>query len=276
MIDFYKQEIEKVAMEKIAARAWKKFLPKLSDKNYNRLLQSGVYNPDKELSGIERGTQAILNRYDKKIIRKPNKAGGAAAEMVKRDAKQNGEFLSNAEINYYKNMPKNEMSGFSATPPTKQSTPYNATGTKNGFVFIPKNTHNESLRANPQWKEETGFKPFSRRQRVDNKWNQALTERHEADEARYGTINRRKGIADNTSYSSHASPKVLSQESANMAIMPRSVKNTPIKDFRNNTGEARVMEHISGVPYASSGVYNKRAAKKAENYIINHNRMYNQ
>ena len=82
MKDYYKQQIEKVAMEKIAARAWKKVLPKLSDANYNRLLNTGVYNPDKELKGLRRGTNAIMGKYDAKMIKKPNRAGAATVELT--------------------------------------------------------------------------------------------------------------------------------------------------------------------------------------------------
>ena len=57
-----------------------------------------------------------------------------------------------------------------------------------------------------------------------------------------------------------------------MGIAPRSMKNNPVKGFRENSGESAVMENISGVPYASSGVYNKKGAKKAENYLINYNK----
>ena len=47
--NFYKEQIEKLAMEKIASRAWKKFLPQLSDVNYKKLVDAGVYNKNKEL-----------------------------------------------------------------------------------------------------------------------------------------------------------------------------------------------------------------------------------
>ena len=272
MKNFYKEKIEKIAMEKIAARAWKKFLPRLSDANYNKLLNAGVYNPDKELKGLNRGTYAILNKYDAKMIKNPNRAGAASAEMVRKGNKMAGRRTSKFEIEAYKSMPKDEMSPFSATLDTKPNEPFKSTGRKNGFTFVPKNWNNASIKANPEQAKITNTKPFSRRDRDGRKWTQALAARHEADEIRYSTINRNKGIGQGASYSSHISPKVLAQESANMGIAPRSMKNNPVKGFRENSGESAVMENISGVPYASSGVYNKKGAKKAENYLINYNK----
>ncbi len=272
MKKFYKEQIEKVAMEKIAARAWKKFLPRLSDANYNKLLNAGVYNPDKELKGLRRGTHAIMNKYDAKAIKKPNRAGAAAAELVKRDNKMIGQKTPKYETEFYKSMPKNDMAPFTGNLDTKSNEAFKSTGKSNGFTFVPKNWNNASIKADPEGAKARGIKSLSRKDRDGRKWNQAIAERHEADEVRYNAINRKKGIGRGASYSSHISPKVLSQESANMAIAPRSIKYNPIKVIRGNSGEAAVMKNISGVPYASSGVYNKRAAKKAEDYLINYNK----
>ena len=271
MKDYYKQQIEKVAMEKIAARAWKKVLPKLSDVNYKRLVDAGVYNKNKELQGLRRGTHNILQKYDAKMIRKPNKAGAATAEMVKEEYNLAKQHLPKNDVQFYKNMPGKEMSAYSGNSPIQHSKPYNSTGKKNGFIFTPKGEHNQKVKAEPTLQGRLGYKPIPRRDRDGRKWSQAITERHEADEIRYGTINRKKGIGEGASYESHISPKVLSQESANMAIVPREAKNIPIRDFRNNSGEAAVMEFSGGVPYGSSGVYNKKAAKKAEKYMIDYN-----
>ena len=272
MKDFYKQEIEKVAMEKIAARAWKKFLPGLSDKNYNRLLQSGVYNPERELQGIRKGSHFMMGKYDGKFIRKPNKAGASAVELESK--KRN---LTTTNVKNIKQTPGEDMLANTFQNPKNQAgvnEPIKAANNKTGGVaFVPKNTHNKSYYTDPEgWnKYEPGFKPFSRRDRDGRKWSQAITERHEADEIRYGRINQNKGIGQGAAYSSHISPKVTMQESANIALMPRSVKNRGVENIRRDSGEASYLEQISGVPYGSSAVYNKSAARRAEKNVLKQN-----
>lgn len=268
MKDYYKQQIEKVAMEKIAARAWKKFLPRLSDGNYNKLLNAGVYNPDKELKGLRRGTHNILQKYDAKMIRKPNRAGAATVELESRKRE-----LSPITKRNLKQAPEEEMlaaTRFNSNGNKPIKAANNKTG---GVIFTPKNTHNKSYYTDPEgWdKFQSGFKPFSRRDRDGRKWSQAITERHEADEIRYGHANQKKGIGEKAGYSSHISPKVTMQESANIGLMPRSVKNRGIADIRQGSGEASFLGQISGVPYGSSAVYNKGAARKAEKNVLKQN-----
>lgn len=268
MKDYYKQQIEKVAMEKIAARAWKKVLPKLSDVNYKRLVDAGVYNKNKELQGLRRGTHNILQKYDAKMIRKPNKAGAATVELESKKRE-----LSPITKRNLKQAPGEEMlaaTRFNSNGNKPIKAANNKTG---GVIFTPKNTHNKSYYTDPEgWdKFQPGFKPFSRRDRDGRKWSQAITERHEADEIRYGHANQKKGIGEKAGYSSHISPKVTMQESANIGLMPRSVKNRGIADIRQGSGEASFLGQISGVPYGSSAVYNKGAARKAEKNVLKQN-----
>lgn len=271
MKDYYKQQIEKVAMEKIAARAWKKVLPKLSDVNYKRLVDAGVYNKNKELQGLRRGTHNILQKYDAKMIRKPNKAGAATAEMVREEYNLTKQHLPKSDVQFYKNMAGKEMSAYSGNSPIQRSKPYNSTGKKNGFIFTPKGEHNQTVKAEPTLQGRLGYKPIPRRDRDGRKWSQAITERHEADEIRYSHANQKKGIGEKAGYSSHISPKVTMQESANIGLMPRSVKNRGIADIRQGSGEASFLGQISGVPYGSSAVYNKGAARKAEKNVLKQN-----
>ena len=300
MKDFYKQEIEKVAMEKIATRAWKKFLPKLSDKNYNRLLESGVYNPKKELSGFERGTQAILSKNNATLVRKPNRVAAAQIETA-RDfnayLQNNPNFkLSKATVKRIKAGAQTEGAhsiSRSMMPSLKGSDePLKALkGNKTGYIYAPKNEHNKMIynaeAENPGsgkkfYKEKFGVEPISRRDRENRRWTQAITERHEADEIRYSNQARKKGLliddmnGIDQSYFSHVSPKVLAQESANVGLMPRSIKNNQYKAMRSyyhkggvQAQEANSIGSLTGTPYGSSAVYNKKGAAKAEKHWFN-------
>ena len=276
MVNLYKQEIEKVAMEKIATRAWKKVFPKLSDKNYNRLLQSGVYNPDKELSGIERGTQAILNKYNASMVKKPNRAGAATVEILRDKYNRMGKPLGDKVVEQLKHTADKKgpyTINLSASQLyTRLGKPFNATGKSGGMIHVPNNFVNKMIEKNPDFKEAPyNLTPISRRDKDARKWSQAIAKRHEADEIRYGRINLEKGIGRAARYNSHVTPKVLMQESTHTAMMPRSIKNNAIRKIRDGSGEARDIKFTTGVPYGSSGVYDKKAAKRMENTAIDFN-----
>ena len=61
------------------------------------------------------------------------------------------------------------------------------------------------------------------------------------------------------------------QESANVGMMPRNIKNNAMKAMRDASGEKSELGQISGVPYGSSAVYNKGAARKAEKNVLKQN-----
>ena len=288
MKDYYKQEIEKVAMEKIAARAWKKYLPRLSDANYNKLLNAGVYNPDKELKGLRRGTHAILGKNGAKMVKNPYQAGAGYLEITRdynRKLKNNPKLqLSNSIVERVKrDAPTDEAYSFSRNLAYKNSgKPLESIKGKTGFIYIPKGEHNKMVNQHgpetKKWfKDVMGVEPISRRDRANKKWTQAITERHEADEVRYTNNARKKGLLDKQNapgrYFSHVSPKVLAQESANVAMMPREIKKNQYKAMRNyntNLGisEADSIKSLTGTPYASSGVYDKKGANKAEKHFF--------
>ena len=271
MKEFYKEQIEKVAMEKIAARAWKKYFPQLSDANYKRLVNAGIYNKDKELKGLNRGTNAIMNKYDAKMVSKRNKATAAGVEMAKDDWLRKGDPLTVNEAEDMKKM-LNKKNAYSVLPTLSQMhtfEPMNATGKSGGFAFVPKNSANKTIKSTSLQDE---IKPVSRRDRDGRKWNQAITKRHEADEIRYGHINREKGIDNDTRYSSHVSPKVLIQESSHVAMMPREAKSDYFKKMRGITNETKQLEYMADTPYAGSGVYSKKDGRNSEKFIKGYNK----
>ncbi len=293
MKEFYKEQIEKIAMEKVAARAWKKFLPRLSDANYKKLLDSGVYNPDKELKGLRRGTHAILGKNGAKMTRNPYQASAGYLEIMRdynRKLTNNPKYqLKNSTIKRVKqNAPTDEAYSFNRNLAYKNSgKPLESIKGKTGFTYIPKGEHNKMVNQDgpetKKWfKDVMGIEPISRRDRANKKWTQAITERHEADEIRYANNTRKKGLLDKQNtpkdpgrYFSHVSPKVLAQESANVAMMPREIKNNKYKAMRNYrdpdimTTEAESIKSLTGTPYASSGVYNKKGANEAEKHFFN-------
>lgn len=272
-IEHDRKQIEKQAMEKIASRAWKKFLPKLSDANYKKLVDAGIYNKDRELRGLRRGTQNILRKENAKLVSNARKAGAANAELYKKDFMlEKGKVPSAKTIERYKKEPAKNMASDSLITEYKPTSSVLGRG-RNHLVFVPKNEHNvaKSTAINDR---------LSRRDRDGRKWNQALTERHEADEIRYGNRliekSKKKGTDPTQAMYSinggaHISPKVIAQESANVAVAPRSIKKNVFRELRQSTGEDVDIGKRTGIPYGSSGVYNKAAARKAEKSVINSN-----
>ena len=286
MRDFYKEKIEKIAMEKIAARAWKKFLPKLSDANYNKLLNAGVYNPDRELKGFRRGTQNILNKYDSKLIRSPQKAKEATKEIgvdntkfmtgKAPDSKELKEYLSEFDEKKGKYSEVGAHAISRAMNPSKggiDKTPIKALNGRSGYIYVPKNDHNAFIKRKP-YVVDGQLKQIPRRDRDQRKWTQALSERHEADEIRYGEQLAKKAnkkgkvVNDYNNYFSHVSPKVLAQESANAALVPRTKTPNQYVAMRKKTKENESVKDLMGIDYGSSAVYDKKAANKAEKYFL--------
>ena len=286
MKDFYKEKIEKIAMEKIAARAWKKFLPRLSDSNYSKLLNAGVYNPDKELQGFRRGTQNIFNKYDSKLIRSPQKAKEATKELgIDHTKFVTGKAPKSEEIKEYLSDFDKKKGKYSevgphalsrAMNPSKKGidrTPVKALNGKSGYAYVPKNEHNSYIKNNPHV-VDSQVKQIPRRDRDQRKWSQALSERHEADEIRYGEqlakkANKKGKIAnDYPEYFSHVSPKVLAQESANAALVPRTKTPNQHTAMRKMTKENESVKDLTGREYGSSAVYDKKSANKAEKYFL--------
>ena len=280
MIDFYKQEIEKVAMEKIATRAWKKNFALLGDKSKQKLINAGVLDYKKELQGIRRGTHALNLKNDIKLTRKAGPFGGVLQEDI------DNQFKKGFRSTPYKQYAKEELEGQKGKDLIAETGAMNmvsSTGEKfksakgkGGMQYVPKGAYNK-LTENPSL-QSIGFgkeNRIPRRDRESKKWVQAILERHEADEGRYGRAIKEKDkyrIDDQagvkTRYASHINPKVLARESTNVAIAPPQAQEY-MRKLRTPTGELVDFPNRYGQEYGVNPVYNKKLGNKMEKSVRN-------
>lgn len=312
MQNFYREKIEKVAMEKIAMRAWKKNFSKLNSFSKQKLVDSGILNYDKELKGLRRGTHELNRKNSVKRTRKPGMIGGFLQEETNklskmfgtpnykevskefnppptpREAapksgfrfKSNPDRKSNSQLSNNSNLRFNVKKGkdiITDNGPvnlvSRANSPHASLKGKHNAQYVPKGAYNK-LVENPNFstilsKEDK----IPRRDREGKKWTQAILERHEADEARYGNKIKDKDrytLAGNpdvkTRYSGHINPKVLARESANIAIAPPDAQKY-MRKIRNKTSETIDFANRYGEPYGTNPVYNKKLGNKMENSV---------
>ena len=266
--------IEKVAMEKIAIAAWRKHIGTLSDKARKTLIDKGVLNYEKDIKGLRRGTANIAKKYDIKVLRKPNQAGAYAGGLVKADAKKQGLKLGKDDIQSFIDDAKTSGPHSQINPHMESVKSLNG---KKGYSYIPKNQRK-------QFEKDTGVKPLQGK--LNKRYEQALTERHEIDEARYQSqalSNKKKrlkdkegGVAAMTDFRGHNSPKVLARESANVASAPKEVRRY-METARGGAGEMADLRN-NGIVYGQSGQYQRNAANKMEKAQIpkNQRKFYRQ
>lgn len=273
----------KDSIEKQASRAWKKHLGDIGEEGVNKLLNSGVFNRQKELQGMRRGTKAILGKENAKLYRSPEKASGHFTRAMRELGGTSGEKFSPEEIADFQNTVRG-MGPF-GTPMAK------VTGMKNtGLAHIPKK-HNAFSISNKTIETTNDFldtnmkpvKPVPRKDRESKKWVQALMERHEADEVRFGrkvlnskdkTFGAGAGIQPTTTFGGHLTPKVVMAESSNVALAPRNAQKS-MKQLRSfnedlvgaDNTEIGTLKNLSGngFQYGKSGVFDKKISNKVEN-----------
>lgn len=285
----YKEEIEK-----IASRAWKRNLGKIGEKGIDKLVDSGVLDRKKELKGLRRGTHNILRKENAKMVRKPEHFAGIGVRNARGIYSKGGYPLDTDDAAALSNQFKNMGAG--AIPDV------NIKGVKHkGVTHVHKNANkkvnqmvnnviNESNEYLPKKEQSKTLKGIARKDREAKKWQQAIYERHEADEVRFGNkaINSKKHSVNfdgmkgyTTQYGSHTTPKVLVAESANVALAPKATKDK-MKHLRNynqkmhgykNT-EMGGLKHRSGqkFQYGESAVYDKKIGKKLENSVSKSNK----
>lgn len=268
------EHIEKVAMEKIAVAAWRKHIGTLSDKARKTLIDKGVLNYEKDIKGLRRGTANIAKKYDVKVLRKPNQVGAYAGGLVKEDAKKQGLKLNKSQIQDFIDDAKESGPHSQINPHMEGVKSLNG---KKGYSYIPKNQRK-------QFEKDTGVKPLTGK--LNKRYEQALTERHEIDEARYQSqalSNKKKrlkdkegGVAAMTDFRGHNSPKVLARESANVASAPKEVRRY-METARGGVGEMADLRK-NGIVYGKSGQYQRNAANKMEKAQIpkNQRKFYKQ
>lgn len=283
----YKQEIEKVA-----SRAWKRNLGKIGEKGVEKLMESGVFNRNKELKGLRRGTKAILGKEKAKMFRNPEHGAAIITRDAMNTAKKTGYTPTASDID----MTKKQVKGVGVFG----APDIDIKGFKHkGLITVPKNGLSTTRKVlNPMIEETRGFgmensnklkalKGHKRSDREGRKWTQAIIERHEADEVRMGnkilknkkkTVDIGNGKQPVTSFASHISPKVVMAESSHVALAPKSTQDR-MKHMRNwnapvsgkETTEIGSLKKLSGkekFQYGKDGAYNKKLANKIEKKTI--------
>lgn len=269
-------------IEKQASRAWKKHLGDIGEEGVSKLLNSGVFNRQKELQGLRKGTKAILGKENAKLYRSPEKASGHFTRAMSELGAKSGDNYSPSEIADFKNTVKN-MGPF--------GTPIgSAKGVKNtSLAHVPKK-HNTWSVSNKTIEDandlyDTNIKKIQsipRKDRESKKWAQAIMERHEADEVRFGkkvfnskgkTIGAGGSLQPTTTFGGHLTPKVVMAESSNVALAPKNTRDRMkrLRSFneelvgKDNTEIGAIKSLGNGFEYGKSGVFNKSTANKVEN-----------
>lgn len=285
--------LEKVAqyreeIEKIASRAWKRNLGRIGEKGIEKLVESGVLNRKKELKGLRRGTQGILKKEQAKMFRNSEHFAGIGTKNAVNNARKAGGSYSAEDIatakETLKNMGPGAMPGIDVkgikhkgVAHVRKNSDKQVRNLINDNVIDEYNSYAD--------KKMKSLKPIPRKDRESKKWKQALFERHEADEVRFGNkaMKSKNKVMDidgvkypTTMFSSHISPKVLVAESANVALAPKNAKNS-MKHLRNynqkqvghSQTEMGALKEHSGkkFQYGKSGAYDKKTAKKLENNV---------
>ena len=216
---------EELIMEKIATRAWKKHYDGLNDIDRQKLVNSGIHNYERELSGLKKGTQNILNKYNVEVVRNPiqfymetrkvDRVRKGAGKLLRRES------AGGASINHI-DYPELE----------------------NKILF----KHRDHTRdIDRQSKRDFKIKPFkqNRLNSFERDYANAIIERHEADEKRYRVSGKKQA------YFTHVSPKVIFNESENVSFAPHKTRNA-LKDMRRISGEMQDIRD-NGVLYSRNG-----------------------
>lgn len=283
---YYNREIEK-----IATRRWKRDIGSLSDASYNKLVNSGVLNHEKEINGLNTGSRNILKRYNGIFDRD----GSLTENNVLKDIGGKDVFLHDRyKLNNGKRgfiMSSNDSGISKAREALLEATRKSAENESKGFGYlstIPNNPNEKSVVRKGSWtknispeREKELINAFNSQDRpyvkqrletvrqmrknidknatpTEKKYLDALSTRHEVDEIRAKKLARKYNKSEK--YFSHLSPEVLFRESVNVASMPPRVRNT-IGAMRYSGGEVENMAQ-NGVKYARKGTLNKSKMRK--------------
>lgn len=282
----YKEEIEK-----IASRAWKRNLGKIGEKGIDKLVESGVLDRKKELKGLRRGTQGILKKEKAKMLRNPEHFAGISAKSTSNLYDKAGQKLDAEDIDAIKTqlryMGPAGIGNINVEGLKHKGVAYTPKDISKQTRNIVNNTIDEQNQYLPKNMKMKNMKNIPRKDRESKKWQQAILERHETDEVRFGnkviknkkhTVNLDGINMQATTFGGHVSPKVLVAESSHVALAPKNAKNS-MKHLRNfnqsasgykNTEMGTLKTHSDGkFQYGASGVYDKKTGKKLENKISN-------
>jgi len=279
------EAMNKDAMEKIALPKWKSIYGELSQFAKNKLLMSGIHNPEKEMFGIQKGTRQLVKSQGGIIDR--SKTGHKIIHEIMTRGKQMGD--SSEEIDALKNivsLKHDRGRGFMTIPMVKG---------------VPNVTDSKSIVGQGSYKRHLSPEPaeFLKKQnrlsgddlfqfvhdamkkgtKSERNYLDALANRHEADELRYFNKNTKlgkhtkmteKGEWPRTSIlGHHISPNVLHQESTHIALAPPNVGNV-LLTMRGSPdyGDEGVWLKKHGLEYGKSTRFNKKLAKKLDDDLI--------
>ncbi|MDF2841689.1 MAG: hypothetical protein K0R00_115 [Herbinix sp.] len=269
-VAYYEDIIYKEAMQKSAmARAWKKVVGGLSDKSVNRLMSSGVLNHEKELAGLNKGTENILKSKGAKSV-----SGFTPDDMADRaisSVKSRKFFMD-------------QIKSVGGDPEDYRQDLKDAFEAGGGFQSMLGAhgggfAHKGDINKLTKTLKGMGADLKSFENPTDRKFTEAIINRHEANEINHGS-NLLKSKRSSIAYkdqrvpmadtSSHISPKVILNESADTAIAPKATKEY-MKKMRGVTGELDGYKEL-GLNYGESGVYNKNLGNKLQRSVVKENR----
>ena len=250
-----------IGLLKAAARAWK--LHDLSDESRSRLEQAGVLDYHKELNGLDRGSDNIFKKVNERLQAMHPKA--KLTEEYRPGTSGGSTLLDSAQLKVYK-----DKADFIAAPNLRIT--YG-----DEFNYKRLKSHNAKTRHLLTSAEENPDP-------LHKYFNRALFRRHELDEAsaitkrtarkldifrnivspggsrhdiwmrhtpekKYevlGTVIRTEGYSGKEDIYTHANPRVLINESSNLAGAPKSIRDTfigvrfrPTKNPHRNTNAYR-------------------------------------
>lgn len=267
-ITFYENTIYKSAM----ARAWKKAVGGLDDVNYHRLISSGILNHEKELAGLNKGTEAIISHKGGVVVRPDISSEQFAKHFVENKAKGSDYMKDYMRVN---GVTKEQIARQLAESRDISGGYMSGAFTGGGGVVSKGNIQN----LNKSLKDIFHAKITPFENPLDRKYADAIMNRHEANEL--GTAhNLMKNKKNSLAYKNervsmantdgHNSPKVIVHESGHVAIAPKATKDY-MRAMREVTNEIKNYKD-NGFDYGVSGVYNKNTGKKLERKAVNANR----
>lgn len=268
----YKEQIYKQA-----ARRWKRDIGAMSESDRQRLLDSKVLDYEKEIAGLNAGSENIAKKqnFDHRKF-----GFFDAGKRWKKILKSHPSYESKPgkTLTAYGSALTSKILGggnLSLVDPSEKVRPVAYKG-KFGKIIAANNL-------------------LDKKDNLSNRYADAIANRHEVDEIReakkvyndqkkYRNINGTKEAY--TRAQSHISPKVIARESANVAVAPKTVRDA-FMNFRDRTNERSSYDFTMDMKknpsswflkedttpwYGQSGVYNKKDGKILERESIRLNK----
>lgn len=291
-------------MTKTASRKWKEMIGTLSPENEKRLVKANILNYHREAKGLNEGSRRIASKYNIKInndgkLTRTDRARIRLSQEIYDPYKLKASNYMTDNNPYYDTWgkvirdhrrkidsgagdkwSKDIIDNMKATKGKRRLTRPNGKfedfyDSLSSQVITNKNGSLSAIvRHNPDYFDRVrstarGGKYEKITKNSDLKYqNNALTLRHEIDEARTRMKQRKegRGSAVNSIYETHAAPSVIHRESANVSTLHPLLRQywTESNSRQDNPGHrtpAMILKR-HGVEYGKSGKFNRRAAAK--------------